>query len=260
MSSVVTPRIYMMHGVIFLKAARRTFLTPIAVLILCCLLFLMLSYISCSRIAESASAMTGAQTRVIVVDAGHGGEDGGATGKSGVPEKTINLAIARNLSEFLTASGFRVVMTRTDDVSTADANLSTVRERKVSDLHNRLKLVTEQGDCIFVSIHQNHFTQSRYNGTQVFYSGNNSDSKILAENIRSRVVSLLQKDNTRETKPATSSIYLLWQAKVPAVLVECGFLSNEAEEAKLNDPIYQKQMAFAVYCGLLDYCNPQGGL
>ena len=118
----------------------------------------------------------------------------------------------------------------------------------------------EQGNCIFVSIHQNHFTESRYSGTQVFYSTGDADSKILAENIRGRVVSLLQKDNTRETKPATSSIYLLWEAKVPAVLVECGFLSNSAEEAKLNDPEYQKQMAFSIYCGLLDYCNPEGGL
>lgn len=231
---------------------------PIVVLILCCLAFLLLSYISYSKVAESAAAMTGAQTRTIVVDAGHGGEDGGASGKSGVPEKTINLAIAQDLSRLLSVSGFRVVMTRTSDVSVADGNLDTIRERKVSDLHNRLKIIEEQGDCIFVSIHQNHFTESRYSGTQVFYSTNNSDSKLLAENIRSRVISLLQKDNTRETKPATSSIYLLWETKVPAILVECGFLSNSAEEARLNDPAYQKQMAFSIYCGLLDYCNPEG--
>lgn len=233
---------------------------PIAVLIFCSLVFLLLSYISYNKVAESASAMTGAQTRAIVVDAGHGGEDGGASGKSGVPEKDINLAIAQDLARLLRASGFRVVMTRTSDASVCDGNLGTIRERKASDLHNRLKIIEEQGDCIFVSIHQNHFTESRYSGTQVFYSTNDSDSKILAENIRSRVVSLLQKDNTRETKPATSSIYLLWQSKVPAVLVECGFLSNNAEEAKLNDPAYQKQMAFTIYCGLLDYCNPEGGL
>lgn len=248
-----------MHGVILLSAGKKTFFVPIAVLILCCLAFLLLSYISYSKVAESAAAMTGAQTRTIVIDAGHGGEDGGASGKSGVPEKTINLAIAQDLSRLLQVSGFRVVMTRTTDVSIADGNLDTIRERKVSDLHNRLKIIEEQGDCIFVSIHQNHFTESRYSGTQVFYSTNNSDSKLLAENIRNRVISLLQKDNTRETKPATSSIYLLWETKVPAVLVECGFLSNSAEEAKLNDPAYQKQMAFSVYCGLLDYCNPEGG-
>lgn len=250
----------MMHGVIFLKTGKNTFVLPIAVLIFCCLAFLMLSYISYCRVAKSASALTGSQTRTIVVDAGHGGEDGGASGKSGVPEKTMNLAIAQELGKLLRTSGFRVVMTRTSDKSISDENLTTIRERKVSDLHNRLKIIQEQGDCIFVSIHQNHFTESRYSGTQVFYSSSDTDSKILAENIRGRVVSLLQKDNTRETKPATSSIYLLWEAKVPAVLVECGFLSNLEEEAKLNDPEYQKQMAFSIYCGLLDYCNPEGGL
>ena len=248
-----------MRGVIVLKSGKETFVAPIAVLIFCCLAFLLLSYISYNKVAESASQMTGAQTRTIVIDAGHGGEDGGAMGKSGVSEKTINLAIAQDLSRFLSVSGFRVLMTRTSDVSIADENLDTVRARKVSDLHNRLKIIEDQGNCIFVSIHQNYFTESRYSGTQVFYSTNDDDSKILSESIQKRVVSLLQKDNTREIKPATSSIYLLWEAKVPAVLVECGFLSNGAEESKLNDPVYQKQMAFSIYCGLLDYCNPEGG-
>ena len=145
-------------------------------------------------------------------------------------------------------------MTRTSDEDISD-DLDTIRQRKTSDLHNRLKVVESQGNCIFVSIHQNKFPQSQYHGTQIFYSRNNEASKPLAEAIRARVVGLLQKDNERPTKAATSSIYLLWNAKVPAVLVECGFLSNPEEERHLNDSAYQQQMAFAICCGVLDYCN-----
>ena len=200
-----------------------------------------------------ASAYVSEKRPTIVIDAGHGGEDGGAEGKSKLLEKEINLNISKQLQNLLQASGFRVVMTRTEDVSIGDPSLGTIKERKVSDLHNRLKIIEAQGDCIFISIHQNHFSDGRYSGAQMFYSLNNEKSKELAECIKSRVVSLLQPENKRECKPATSSIYLLWQTEVPAVLVECGFLSNDSEAQKLNDPDYQKQMAFSIYSGFMDY-------
>ncbi len=215
----------------------------------------MLSYISYNKIDKMASALAEKRNPVIVIDPGHGGEDGGATGKSSSLEKDINLAIALNLEKLLKSSGFRVVMTRTTDISVCDDHLGTIRERKVSDIHNRLKIIEEQGDCIFISIHQNFFTDSRYSGAQVFYSKKNDSSKDLAESIKSRVVGLIQPKNTRETKPATSSIYLLWNTNVTAVMVECGFLSNDSEAVKLNDKIYQQQMAFSVYSGLLDYLH-----
>ena len=243
----------MRRGVINLKV-KKSNLVPIAVLILCCLAFLLLSYITCGKIGEMASTLAGGSPRTVVIDAGHGGEDGGATGKAGTIEKTINLAIAKDLQDLLLASGYHVVMTRTTDSATSD-NLDTIRQRKVSDLHNRLKMIESQGNCIFVSIHQNQFPQSQYHGTQIFYSRNTDSSKVLAESIRTRVVGLLQNDNSRQAKEATSSIYLLWNAKVPSVLVECGFLSNEEEEQRLNDSEYQKQLAFAICCGVLDYCN-----
>lgn len=224
---------------------------PIAVLILCCLAFLMLSFIACTRLNRMAVTTAVEHPGTVVVDAGHGGEDGGASDQSGRPEKDINLAIAKDLRELLTASGYHVVMTRTADTSLSDP-LKTIRERKVSDIHNRMKIVESQQSCIFVSIHQNQFQESRYNGTQVFYSNNDKGSKELAQSVQNRVVSLLQKDNTRVVKPATSSIYLLWNAKVPAILVECGFLSNSEEAAKLSRDDYQHKMAFAIYCGLLD--------
>lgn len=244
----------MRRGVISVKV-KKSNLVPIVALILCCLAFLLLSYITCGKIGKMASALAGESPRTVVIDAGHGGEDGGATGKAGTIEKGINLAIAKDLQDLLLASGYRVVMTRTEDEAISD-DLDTIRQRKTSDLHNRLKVIESQGNCIFVSIHQNQFPQSQYHGTQIFYSRNTENSKTLAESIRARVVGLLQNDNTRQTKPATSSIYLLWNAKVPAVLVECGFLSNPEEEQRLNDSAYQKQLAFAICCGVLDYCNP----
>lgn len=232
---------------------RKGYFAPVAVLIICCLIFLLLSYLSYQKIDEMASNLAAKEQPVIVLDPGHGGEDGGAEGVSQMLEKDINLAISLKLQKMFELSGFQVVMTRDEDVSIGDASLDTVKERKVSDIHNRLKVIEEQGDCIFLSVHQNHFTSSRYYGTQVFYSNNHPDSKTLAEDIRARVVPLLQPENTRECKPATSSIYLLWNTEVPAVLVECGFLSNESEAQRLNDPQYQEQMAFAIYNGFLDY-------
>lgn len=243
-----------MHGVIALKATKTNFI-PITVLILCCLAFLLLSYLSYNKIDKMASALAGERTPTIVIDPGHGGEDGGASGGSSVLEKDINLAISLRLQKLLETAGFHVAMTRTTDVSIGDQTLDTIRERKVSDIHNRLKIVESQGDCIVVSIHQNHFSESKYSGAQMFYSTKNAGSKILAENIKNRVVELIQPENTRETKPATDSIYLLWNTKMPAVVVECGFLSNQSEEAKLIDKTYQEQMAFAICSGILDYSH-----
>lgn len=227
---------------------------PITFLILCCLAFLSLSYLACNRLNEMAVATGEKNLKTIVIDAGHGGEDGGATGKSKLPEKDINLAISKDLQQLLTASGYRVVMTRSTDTAVSD-QLKTIRGRKVSDIHNRMKIIEAQGNCIFVSVHQNLFEQEQYHGAQVFYSKNNEGGKPLAESIQKRIASMLQKDNERMVKPATSSIYLLWHAKVPAVLVECGFLSNAEEVQKLNTQKYQQQMAFAIYSGLADFCS-----
>ena len=192
---------------------------------------------------------------VIVLDPGHGGEDGGASAATGALEKEINLNVSLYLREMLEKSGYRVVMTRETDRAINDEGLDTIRERKVSDIHNRMMITKEQGNCILVSIHQNHFSESRYYGTQIFYSTNDSTSKELAESIREQTVALIQPENKRECKPATSSIYLLWHADMPAVLVECGFLSNESEAAKLVTTQYQRQMAFVIYNGLVDYLS-----
>lgn len=206
----------------------------------------------CYRPEKSVSNST---YPVIVVDAGHGGMDGGAVSSDGTQEQFINLDISLKLQDILTKNGYRVVMTRTDNNSLHDDDAKTIREQKVSDIHNRMKIIESNADCIFVSIHQNHYTQSKYSGTQVFYSENNSDSCILAQSIQSNVVKALQPDNKRQIKPAGDSIYLLYHAKVPAVMVECGFLSNTEETEKLKNNDYRQQLAVAIAQGISDYLN-----
>ena len=188
----------------------------------------------------------------VVVDAGHGGEDGGATGVHGELEKDINLAIALELQRLLEQHQFEVVMVRDWDTDLSDQNLPTVAQRKRSDLQRRLRLVEESGDCVLLSIHQNFFTENQYSGAQVFYSANDPRGAALAEAIRASIVETLQPENTRQNKVG-EGVYLLEQCQVPAVLVECGFLSNPEEAAALADPDYQKRMAQAIYNGLVRY-------
>lgn len=192
---------------------------------------------------------------LIVLDAGHGGQDGGAVAQDGTQEQYINLDITLKLNEILIKDGYRTLLTRTDDNSIHDADAKTVREQKVSDIHNRLKIVEANPGCLFVSIHQNYYTESQYNGAQVFYSPNHSESSRLAQSIQESIVSSLQPENKRQIKESGSSIYILYHATEPAVLVECGFLSNPAETAKLNDESYRQQMAQAIADGIERYCN-----
>lgn len=217
--------------------------------------FIVLIFTAYYRISLYSSENTGySRTEKVIVDAGHGGEDGGAVSDDGVVEKDINLDISRKLSDFLKLFGYDVTETRTEDVSVfTDGN--TVRERKVSDLKNRLSLFNSDKSNIVISIHQNKFTESKYYGTQIFYSPNNEESVLLAENIRNTVVTLLQPDNTRECKKADSNIYLLKNAEVPAVIVECGFISNYNECQKLVSSDYQKQMAYSISLGFIGFYN-----
>lgn len=193
----------------------------------------------------------------VVLDAGHGGEDGGAVGINGALEKDINLAIALELQKYLIQNNFDVIMIRDGDYSVGDQTLKGVYERKKSDTKNRLRTIEETGECIFISVHQNHFSESKYSGAQVFYSGNCPESAELAEAIRKNVVSSLQPENHRENKQADKNIYILYNCHVPAVLVECGFLSNPEEAESLTVESYQKDMAAAIYNGLIDYLQEQ---
>lgn len=195
---------------------------------------------------------------VVVLDAGHGGMDSGATA-AGVRECEINLAIAQKTRDLLTLLGYRVVMTREDDTLLADENAGSVRAQKRSDLKNRLDIMAGTPNSVGVSIHQNHFSQSYVHGAQVFY-GKAEGSRRLAELIQRNIAEHLQIDNRRKIKEADSTLYILNNNKTnPAVMVECGFLSNPSDTENLQQERYQGMLAFLITAALMEYENtPQG--
>lgn len=219
------------------------------------LVFIILIFSAYSNLTDTVSAVSGASDSkyTIVLDAGHGGEDGGAVANN-VTEKDVNLQITKILYEMFTSNGYEVILTRDDDTS-IETSGDTLRDRKVSDMKNRLEIFNSNPDNIVISIHQNKFTESKYSGTQVFYSPNNEKSSLLAESIRQSVTGLIQPENERQCKPAGNEIYLLYNARVPAVIVECGFLSNAEEAQKLSDEAYRKQMAWSIFLGAVNYIN-----
>lgn len=214
--------------------------------------FLMIS--AALKIKVSVSSESVKTMPTIVIDAGHGGEDGGAVSDSGVLEKDINLSIANDTSALFYMLGFDVTQTRTTDIA-LDNGEDTIRKRKVSDMKKRLEIFNSSEENTVISIHQNKFSDSKYHGTQIFYSPNNPKSKQLADSIKYSVKGLLQPDNERECKKADSGIYLLKNTNNPAVIVECGFISNGEECKNLIDSQYQKQMAFSITAGFLSYYN-----
>lgn len=214
--------------------------------------FFILMFSTVTKITLNTSSAYVKTSPTVVIDAGHGGEDGGAVADNGVLEKDINLAIANDTADLLSFFGYNVVKTRTTDTSLCTTG-DTVRSRKTADMKKRLEIFNSSDNNVVISIHQNKFTQSKYNGSQIFYSANHQNSVSLAENIKKSIVNLLQPDNTRECKKADKGIYLLKNTTNPAVIVECGFISNYEECRKLLDNNYQKQMAFSITTGFLNY-------
>lgn len=189
----------------------------------------------------------------VIVDAGHGGEDGGAIGKSGSLEKDINLQFALKVNDYLSFFGINTYMVRTEDRSVGDITLPTIRERKVSDIRARAALMDLFENSIYLSIHQNEFTQSYVHGTQVFYAPNSEESKNLATVIQKTVCSLTQPDNTKVPKESGTNIYVLYNASKPACLCECGFVSNPEEEKLLLSEDYQRKFSLALSFSVLNY-------
>lgn len=207
------------------------------------------------KISEHISSAKSGKQYTIILDPGHGGEDGGAVGVDGIYEKNINLSISLKLKDLFEASGFNVIMTREEDKAIYDDDAGTLRQKKKSDLRNRLKMIKSNTNenTIFISIHQNKFTDSKYSGSQIFYSKNNPLGQELASYIKQSVTGLIQPDNTREIKPADKTIFLLHNAEIPSVVVECGFLSNSEEAHKLSSLDYQDKIAFCIFCGTINY-------
>ena len=208
------------------------------------------------RISDTAMASAAVSGRMtVVVDAGHGGIDPGAIAADGTFEKDINLAISKSLCDMLSAFGFNAVMTRIEDTLIGDNSLKTVKEKKRSDIKKRLEISESGQNSLLLSIHQNNFSQGKYSGTQVFYSKNNSESSVVAQLIQSDIARLLQKDNDRQIKPVGSEIYLLYHSKNPAVMVECGFISNQNELDALKTDEYQNKLSFCILNSVLQYKN-----
>lgn len=193
----------------------------------------------------------------VIVDAGHGGEDGGAIGKSGSFEKDINLQFALKVNDYLSLFGINTYMVRTEDRSVGDTSLPTIRERKVSDIRARAALMDLFENSIYLSIHQNEFSQSYVHGTQVFYAPNSEGSKQLAEIIQKTVCSLTQPQNTKVPKESGTNIYVLYNATKPACLCECGFVSNPDEEKLLLSEDYQRKFSLALSYSVLNYLNSE---
>lgn len=207
--------------------------------------------------AVSASGSAVLKYSTVIIDAGHGGEDGGASSASGLIEKDVNLEISKILCDMLRANGVEVIMTREDDRLLYDRNTDYKGRKKKLDLAARLAIADSTENAIFISIHMNSFTDPKYSGLQVWYSPNNADSSVLAELIRSENQQKLQPQNTRQTKAATSAINLLHNAKCPAVLVECGFLSNPYEARLFEDHEYRQRVAFAIFCAVTEFLQSE---
>ena len=208
----------------------------------------------CANLYASATAVSAAAEALrttIVIDAGHGGEDGGAVSPDGVRESALNLEIAMRLNDMLHLIGCETQMIRTADVSIHSSDAGSISEKKISDLKNRVQIVNAAGDALLVSIHQNMFEDARYDGAQVFYAPT-AGSRELAEALQAQLALSLDPDNHRAVKPA-ETVYLMKNISCTGILVECGFLSNAAECAKLCTAAYQKQLSIVLAGSVTDY-------
>lgn len=197
------------------------------------------------------------ETPVIVLDAGHGGIDGGCVSAEGVPEKGINLSILLRLRDMLELNGYTVEVTRDTDTSIHDKGIEGIANQKSSDMDNRLEIFNKNKNAVCISIHQNQFTDPVYSGAQMFYSATDSRSETLAKSLQDSFKELIQPDNDREIKLCGKELFLCYFSENPTVMVECGFLSNPEEAALLNTEEYQQKVAMTIFKGLTDYLNKQ---
>ena len=193
----------------------------------------------------------------LVIDPGHGGADGGAVSAIGRKESDINLSVALKTRDLAVLLGIPCAMTREDD-SALDEGVGTLSQRKASDLKHRAEIVNDAANALLVSIHQNHFPQAKYHGAQVFYAKTDG-SDDLARLMQQLLRVSLDTTNNRAVKPC-SGVYLMEHIHCPAVLVECGFLSNAAEEEKLHNSDYQKKIAAAVVAAVSQYKSEANGI
>ncbi|MCC8075345.1 MAG: N-acetylmuramoyl-L-alanine amidase [Clostridiales bacterium] len=190
--------------------------------------------------------------QTLVIDAGHGGEDGGAVALSGTAESSINLAIALKMDQLCGLYGVQTKLVRTEDVSLADAGAATLREKKHTDLLNRVELIENTENAVLLSIHQNNYTSASSQGAQVFFRAD-AESQQWAVQLQELLRQSLDPDNTRQATEIPDAVYLMNHVSCRAVLVECGFLSNPEENALLETDGYQTRIAAALTASYLLY-------
>lgn len=211
------------------------------------------------EVSEETISYMPITNKTIVLDAGHGGIDSGASNDDKtIYEKDVNLAITLKLKELIEASGGLVILTRDDDSSLyEESENKTIRQKYNENLKNRKKIADDSNADMFVSIHLNYFTESKYSGAQTFYPDGMDDSKVLAKSIQDELKRVVDDSNNRVIKPR-NNLYLLKNCKMPSVLIECGFLSNEKEAKLLNDEKYQEKIAWSIYAGIQKYFGEDG--
>lgn len=176
----------------------------------------------------------------------------GAESKNGTTEAQINLEIVLKIQQLLEQSGCTVILTRSDENAIYDLDAKTLKQKKVSDIHNRVKIGNESSADIFVSIHLNKINEQQYYGWQTFFNTNNEQSEILAEEIQSNLNETIQKENHRIAMKL-NTVYIMKYVEIPISIVECGFLSNPQEEVELQEEEYQNRLAWGIYNGINSY-------
>jgi N-acetylmuramoyl-L-alanine amidase len=227
---------------------------PLTIAFLVCFLVITLTFNANNVYIPATGSEDKTGKPAIILDAGHGGIDGGAVGTNGELEKNINLAIVKNLQQMLEFSGFNVILTRSDDSSMHTNGVTGIRNQKVSDMENRKAVIDAHPESLFFSVHQNRFPDPKVMGAQIFYTDINESNQRLAQILQDSFAAL-QSGNEREIKIIDNELYLFKSTSQPAVLIECGFLSNAEEAAKLSDPEYQKKVSFTIYKGIMQYLS-----
>lgn len=200
-------------------------------------------------IATNSTPIT---SRVVVIDAGHGKPDEGAVGVYGTTEEAINLKISLKLQKLIEQSGGKVYLTRSDENGIYSQDSINIKQKKASDIKNRVNIGSQEDVDVFVSIHLNKYPESIYKGWQTFYQESSEDSKNLATFVQNGISNTIDIENNRVPLPI-KNIYIMDHMTKPTITVECGFLSNEDEVKRLNEDEYQNKLAWGIYIGIQDY-------
>lgn len=240
-----------MYGVLYMIILRKSRILLVVILVFISVFTFTLSSknIGTDTIETVSLPVSG---KVVILDAGHGVPDEGAQSSNGTTEAETNLKITLKVQQLLEQSGCTVILTRSDENAIYDIDSKTLKQKKVSDIHNRVKIGNESSADIFVSIHLNKIPQSQYDGWQTFYKNGSEQSKKLATSIQNNLNESIQKENKR-VPLKIDNIYIIEHVKIPTSIVECGFLSNPEEEKQLLNDEYQNKLAWGIYTGIINY-------